>query len=99
MTSMNTAISQAIRVQAAREGISLRKISKEIGMGYTSFWSRLGGERSWNTDQLTLLGGERSWNTDQLTLLAKALHLDSAWTLISIAEEERAKIDDQTLVA
>lgn len=47
MTSMNTAISQAIRVQAAREGISLRKISKEIGMSYTSFWSRLGGERSW----------------------------------------------------
>lgn len=85
MTSMNTAISQAIRVQAAREGISMRKISKEIGMSYTSFWSRL--------------GGERSWNTDQLSLLAKALHLDSAWTLISIAEEERAKIDDQTLVA
>ena len=75
MSDMNEAISTAVKVQAAREGISLSKVFESIGMSRTSFWERL--------------GGKRPWDTDDFDKLASALNLESAWSLIDIAKNEQ----------
>lgn len=75
MTSMNDAISTAVKVQAARIGKSLNEIYTELGMGRTTFWERL--------------NGKRAWNTEEFEQLATILKLKSSWDLLKLAEKEQ----------
>lgn len=74
MSTMTSAISTAIKVQATREGVTLTSIADAAGLGRTAFFERL--------------SNKRGWSTDTLEKVAIALHLESAWELFDLASAE-----------
>lgn len=81
MSTMTQAISSAVRVRAAREGLTLTAIAEKAGIKKTAFGDRM--------------AGRRSWTTEELSGLANALNLPSSWDLFDLAKHEAELIDQE----
>ncbi|MFT8787411.1 MAG: hypothetical protein ABF806_02500 [Bifidobacterium psychraerophilum] len=72
---LNEAVTAAVSVQSMRKSISLSSVAEALGTSRTSFWERL--------------SGRKTWDTEDIDGLAKALGLESSWQLLEVAKREQ----------
>lgn len=76
MCQIQTSISQAVKVQATRERLSLTHIAELSRMSKTAFFDRVNNRKDWKTQQI-----ER---------VARSLNLNSGWELLQLAKQEKS---------
>lgn len=74
MNELDKYLSLSIRVQAAREGLTMQDVRKEAGISSSQFTE--------------LMGNRKSWTASQIDNVAKALHLANGIELYDIAKYE-----------
>lgn len=74
MNKLDKYLSIAIKVQAAREGMTLKDIQSKAGIGQTTFTERI--------------NNHRSWAANEIDKIAKALGLTDGIALYDIARNE-----------
>lgn len=85
MNSMDSAISTAIRIEGLRQKQKMEDLAASAGIPCTTFFDRL--------------CGRRSWNTEELAKVSKALNLNSMWELLDLAKDEQRLADSRMGVA
>lgn len=74
MNTLDKYLSIAIKVQAAREGMTLKDIRSKAGIGQTTFTERI--------------NNHQSWTASEIDKIAKALGLEDGIALYDIARTE-----------
>lgn len=76
MCQIQASISQAVKVQATRERLSLTRVATLSRMSKNAFFDRVNNRKDWKTQQI-----ER---------VARSLNLNSGWELLQLAKEEKS---------
>lgn len=76
MCKIQASISQAVKVQATRERLSLTRVAALSCMSKNAFFDRVNNRKDWKTQQI-----ER---------VARSLNLNSGWELLQLAKEEKS---------